>query len=65
MNKQEETQVCLNCKLSVCCGEDSCLVIKAGNIRKSVKITLLRDLLLAGYDPAAIIFSVVEGTPLE
>lgn len=64
MSKKEETRTCLNCKFSTCRGADDCPALKVGSSRKSVKISLLRDLLLAGYDPAEVCFAVVEGTAL-
>ena len=38
--------------------------LTVGSSRKSIKVSLLRDLLLAGYDPAEICFAVVDGTAL-
>lgn len=64
MSKNEETRICLNCKFSTCRGADNCPALKVGGAQKSIKISLLRDLLLAGYDPAEICFAVVEGTAL-
>lgn len=64
MSKAEETRTCLNCKFSACRGADDCPALKVSSSRKSVKISLLRDLLLAGYDPAEVCFAVVEGTAL-
>ena len=64
MSKKEETRICLNCKFSACRGADNCPALKVGGSRKSIKISLLRDLLLAGYDPAEICFAVVDGTAL-
>ena len=64
MTKQQETQVCLNCKFSTCRGADNCSALQLDHPRKSIKVSLLRDLLLAGYDPAEICFAVVEGTAL-
>ena len=51
-------------KLSTCRGPDKNPGLKVGSSRKSIKVSLLRDLLLAGYDPAEICFAVVEGTAL-
>lgn len=64
MTKQQETQVCLNCKFSTCRGADNCSALQLDHPRKSIKVSLLRDLLLAGYDPAEICFAVVGGTAL-
>lgn len=64
MSKQDEIKVCLNCKFSICRGADDCPALKLGSQKKAIKISLLRDLLLAGYDPAEICFAVVEGTAL-
>lgn len=64
MSKTEETRICLNCKFSTCRGADNCPALKVGHSRKSIKISLLRDLLLAEYDPAEVCFAVVEGTAL-
>lgn len=61
MSKQEEIQACLNCKFSTCQGEDSCPALQVAKAQKTVKISLLVDLLRAGYDPAEILFSAVEG----
>lgn len=64
MSKTDEARICLNCKFSTCRGADDCPALKVGSNKKSIKISLLRDLLLAGYDPAEICFAVVEGTAL-
>ena len=64
MSKDEERRICLNCKFSACKGADDCPALQVGRSRKSIQISLLRDLLLAGYDPAEICFAVVEGTAL-
>lgn len=64
VSKQEETRICLNCKFSACHGADNCPVLKVGGSRKSIKVSLLRDPLLTGYDPAEICFAAVEGTAL-
>lgn len=64
MTKQQETRVCLNCKFSTCRGTDNCPALQLDHPRKSIKVSLLRDLLMAGYDPAEICFAVVEGTAL-
>lgn len=64
MSQQEETRTCLNYKFSTCHGADNCPALKVSNSRKSIRVSLLRDLLLAGYDPAEICFAVVEGTAL-
>lgn len=64
MTKQQEAQVCLNCKFSTCRGADNCPALQLDQSRKTIKVPLLRDLLIAGYDPAEICFAVVEGTAL-
>lgn len=64
MTKQQETKVCLNCKFATCRGSDNCPALQLDHPRKSIKVSLLRDLLMAGYDPAKICFAVVEGTAL-
>ena len=64
MTKQQEAQVCLNCKFSTCRGADNCPTLQLDQSRKTIKVSLLRDLLIAGYDPAEICFAVVEGTAL-
>lgn len=64
MTKQQEAKVCLNCKFSTCMSTDNCPALALDRPRKSIKISLLRDLLLAGYDPAEVCFAVVEGTAL-
>lgn len=64
MTKQQEAKVCLNCKFSTCMGTDNCPALALDRPRKSIKISLLRDLLLAGYDPAEVCFAVVEWTAL-
>lgn len=61
MSRQEEIRTCLNCKFSTCTGTDTCPALQVAKARKSVKISLLVDLLRAGYDPAEILFSAVEG----
>lgn len=61
MNKAEKISVCLNCKFSSCSGEETCPALQVANAKKTIKISLLIDLLRAGYDPAEILFSVVEG----
>ncbi|WP_419020705.1 hypothetical protein [Intestinimonas butyriciproducens] len=45
-------------------GTDNCPALALDRPRKSIKISLLRDLLMAGYDPAEVCFAVVEGTAL-
>lgn len=64
MTKQQEAKTCLNCKSTTCRGADDCPALQLGHPRKSIKVSLLRDLLMAGYDPAEICFAVVEGTAL-
>ena len=64
MSRQEEAQVCLNCKFKTCKGAADCPALKVNTNREFVRISLLRDLLMAGYDPAEICFAVVEGTTL-
>ena len=64
MTKQQEAKTCLNCKFTACRGADDCPALKLDRPRKLIKASLLRDLLMAGYDPAEICFAVVEGTAL-
>ena len=52
MTKQQEAKTCLNCKFTTCRGADDCPALQLDHPRKSIKVSLLRDLLMAGYDPA-------------
>lgn len=47
MTKQQETRVCLNCKFSTCRGADNCPALQLDHPRKSIKVSLPRDLLMA------------------
>lgn len=61
MSKQEEIRTCLSCKFSTCTGADTCPALQLVKRRKTVQVSLLSDLLRAGYDPAEILFAAVEG----
>lgn len=61
MTKQEEISICLGCKFPVCKGAADCPAFQLAKPKKTVKVSLLVDLLRAGYDPAEICFAVVEG----
>ncbi len=61
MNKQEEIRACLNCKLHDCVGDDFCPVLQLAKSKKTIKVLLLVKLLRLGYDPAEILFAVIEG----
>lgn len=61
MRREDEAQVCLNCKFSTCKGAADCPALQVGKKRKTVPVAILEDLLRAGYDPAEILFAVVEG----
>lgn len=64
MTKQQEAKTCLNCKFTTCRGADDCPALSQLDHPRKSKVSLLRDLLMAGYDPAEICFAVVEGAAL-
>lgn len=64
MSRQDEIRTCLSCKFSACRGSNNCPALKVDSKKKVVEISVLRDLLLAGYDPAEVCFAVVDGTAL-
>lgn len=60
MTKEKEIQTCLNCKLQYCRGTEACPLLRLVTPAKTVNVSILIDLLRAGYDPAEICFSLVD-----